>query len=699
MPSLTQVAPRRLTARLIVAIVAVILATTVAAGLPAYWLIRTELEEQAWARLADGRQTTMALLSAEQARLDDAATLTSQRPTLQKLLREKDVQGLSEYLTTYQASTDLDLIIVSETAGQPLVNIGSPSSGFNVPLSKKAAFYLATGVEPQLILLASQPVLGNEADELLGYVSVGIRLDKTFAQQLAGATGFDQSIIFQDRRIATSLADPTLPIDTAAVGKTIATDQSQTAALPAAAYYTTLLPIYDARGQVVALMEVALGVNRLMTTERQALLILLVSTVLVALVGSLLGGLYTRQLTAPLDQLTAAALKISQGELATPVPIPTEPLEIAVLAEAFEASRVNTHLALNDLSQAKIWLETLIQSIVEGIVTFDEKGAITSFSQGAERITGWPSDEVLGQPLNDVFRMPEGDGKFMEYIPPAGGQRQIGILSRQGRPTTLMVTGAQLTSPDGSTTQTALVLRDTTEEEATQQLRSYFLANISHEFRTPLAALRASVELLLEELEDLSRSEIGELLNSIHLSLTGLETLIDNLLESTSIEAGRFRIRCHPTEFATIVTEATRMVKPLLDRRQQKLVLNQTAQLPPVNIDPTRMTQVLVNLLSNASKYSPVKGTIELKTERTEDHCLRVTVADHGPGISPIEQEHLFRRFVRLGATDNGQYGVGLGLSVVKTIIEEHGGQVGVTPRPGGGSIFWVSIPISGDKS
>jgi PAS domain S-box-containing protein len=425
----------------------------------------------------------------------------------------------------------------------------------------------------------------------------------------------------------------------------------------------------------------------------------MLSTFIVALVGSALGGLYTRQLTAPLNQLTGAAFKISQGELTTSVPIPENPLEIAALAEAFEASRINTHRALDDLSQAKVWLETLIQSIVEGIVTFDAGGVITSFSQGAERITGWLRHEAVGQPLNRVLRVPDGDGGFIEHIPRGGGQRQINILTRGGRPTTLTVTGAQLTAPDSSSPETALVLRDITEEEANQQLRAYFLANISHEFRTPLAALHASVELLLEELEDLSRAEIGELLNSIHLSVTGLETLIDNLLESTSIEAGRFRIRRRATEFNTVVVEAARMVQPLLDRRHQTLVINETAHFPPINIDPTRMTQVMVNLLSNASKYSPVNETIELSLEKLDDGHLRGAVADRGPGISPAEQETLFRRFVRLPSGDDVQYGVGLGLSVVKAIVEEHGGEVGVSARPGGGSIFWFTIPFTGGQT
>ena len=142
-------------------------------------------------------------------------------------------------------------------------------------------------------------------------------------------------------------------------------------------------------------------------------------------------------------------------------------------------------------------------------------------------------------------------------------------------------------------------------------MRSYFLANISHEFRTPLSALKASVELLLEGVTEFSLDETLELVKSIHFSLTALQTLIDNLLESVSIEAGRFRIRRRPTDLNLMITEAQILMKPLLERRNQKLQISLPPYLPKADVDAMRLTQVLVNLLSNASKYSPIDQPID----------------------------------------------------------------------------------------
>lgn len=686
-----QASGHSLSTRLIFAFVAVIILTTVAAGVPAFWLIRAQLESQAWARVEDGGRVTLALLETEKTGLDNIATLTAQRPTLRNLLIEGSTDTLRDYLKAFQAGVELDILVVHDASSQ-LIAGGAPSPWADPPVVSEVAFYVVPSSESGLALLASQPVL--DSDTLLGYVTVGVLLDDDFARRLAAETGFDQSIILEGRRTATSLADRT--VDSKLMEQTSASGQSKSIAmsLQGTRYYTVLLPIRDGQGEVIALSEVSLPVDRLVTAERQALLTLILSTILVAVVSSVTGGLYARQLTAPLRQLTIAALSISRGDLNTPVPIPKGPIEIATLAVSLEESRANTRRALDDLSQAKMWSETLIQSIVEGIVTFDTHGQITFFSQGAERVTGWSSDEALGRSLNTVFRVPGGDERFMNYIPPCNGKRQISVLNRNEQVITLAVTGARLMPPNSEEVQVALVLRDITEEEAARNLRSYFLSNISHEFRTPLAALNASVELLLEEYDTLSETEIGELLNSIHLSVTGLQTLIDNLLESTSIEAGRFSIQRHPTELDEVINEAVRVMRPLLNRRRQNLSLTELVEPSLINIDSTRMTQVLVNLLSNASKYSPIGQTIDLSLERADDDILRVSVADQGEGISPVERANLFRRFVRLNSQNSAQYGIGLGLSVVKTIVEEHGGEVGVDERPGGGSIFWFTIPL-----
>jgi signal transduction histidine kinase len=212
----------------------------------------------------------------------------------------------------------------------------------------------------------------------------------------------------------------------------------------------------------------------------------------------------------------------------------------------------------------------------------------------------------------------------------------------------------------------------------------------------------------------LSATELEQLLTSLHLGVLGLQTLIDNLLESASIEAGHFRVRPRPADLNEIMAEAIRTMQPILDRHSQHLVVGLPASLPKVLADPRRTVQVLVNLLSNASKYGP-NGIIDADQAELADggygedsspqaeiemgatvegNWVRVSVADSGPGIPPEFRKDLFRRFAH-PEMENGQaqMGAGLGLSVVKAIVEAHGGAVGIDSGPHGGSVFWFTLP------
>ncbi len=163
-----------------------------------------------------------------------------------------------------------------------------------------------------------------------------------------------------------------------------------------------------------------------------------------------------------------------------------------------------------------------------------------------------------------------------------------------------------------------MVIHDITEETRRRKAQTYFLANMSHEFRTPLAGMQASVELLQENLRQLSVEETQQLLNSIHLSLSMLHQLIDNLLESSKLEANHFTLNRRAVELEPLLGEAIRLIEPMIVRREQRLTLEEPLDLPTLQVDPTRTIQMIVNLLSNASKYSPVGSVIEIGVEQAK---------------------------------------------------------------------------------
>jgi two-component system phosphate regulon sensor histidine kinase PhoR len=320
-------------------------------------------------------------------------------------------------------------------------------------------------------------------------------------------------------------------------------------------------------------------------------------------------------------------------------------LEVEEVAGALEGARPDLQHSLSNLEREKAWVDHLLESIVEGIVTLDHQGQIGYFSAGAEQITGWSRDQVLGRSFDQVFQLVESEEPASGLIPVPGTKKKMIIRLSEDREAVLSFTGARIAPAEAGDTWIALVFRDISEEELIRRILGDFLANITHEFRTPLSAAAASAELLMDQLEDLSHAELRELLNSLHLGILGLQTLVDNLLESASIEAGRFYVSPRISDLSKIIAEAVKLIQPLLEKYSQQLIVELPVELPAVLADERRIIQVLVNLISNASKYGPSDAEIKVSASAA-NQWIQIQVADLGPGI-PIEyQDQVFRRFM-----------------------------------------------------
>jgi signal transduction histidine kinase len=237
------------------------------------------------------------------------------------------------------------------------------------------------------------------------------------------------------------------------------------------------------------------------------------------------------------------------------------------------------------------------------------------------------------------------------------------------------------------------VMRDETELEAVRRARDSVLANISHEFRTPLAAQLASVELMLDGLETMPRERLADLLNSLQRGTLRLTRLIDNLLESVRIESGQLGIRHQPVVLAQVVEDAEDLIAGLLAQRGQSLRHALSNDLPTITGDGQRLTQVLTNLLANASKFGPEDSEIVVGAGQA-DSRVDIWVEDSGPGVPELEGQSIFERFYRSAMEEPDPRGLGLGLWIVKSIVERHGGSVAASRTAEGRTRFSVSLPL-----
>lgn len=222
------------------------------------------------------------------------------------------------------------------------------------------------------------------------------------------------------------------------------------------------------------------------------------------------------------------------------------------------------------------------------------------------------------------------------------------------------------------------------------------VGTIAHELRTPLATLHAGLEIL-SDYPDLDAAEVRQLVSRLQRGVAWLDCLIENLATWSAIERGHLALRRAEGAVLGWIEPAIDLVQPLLARRDQRVTLVCPTPVPIALADSVRLGQVVVNLLVNAGKYGVQGDAITLTVEALAER-LRVAVTDHGAGLPLAEQETIFRPHARgAAASASGVVGHGLGLSIVKAIVEAHGGAVGITSKPGAGATFWFTIPSNED--
>jgi K+-sensing histidine kinase KdpD len=226
---------------------------------------------------------------------------------------------------------------------------------------------------------------------------------------------------------------------------------------------------------------------------------------------------------------------------------------------------------------------------------------------------------------------------------------------------------------------------------------STVLSTVAHELRGPLTALVSSSELLLEDFDSLQPEQMREMAAAMHRGALWLHGLVENLLCAATIRDGRFRIHRQTISVLDVMNEVESVVSPVLKQKKQTLVTTPRGRIPEVSADPRRIGQVLINLISNASKYSEPDTDIGVSVSAVlRRSAVRVEVVDQGPGIPEEISAQLFEPFFRASAaTRSGKEGVGLGLSIVKSIVETHEGRVGAGNLPRGGACFWFELPAS----
>ncbi len=411
-------------------------------------------------------------------------------------------------------------------------------------------------------------------------------------------------------------------------------------------------------------------------------------------------------LTALADQVAVA---VENARLFEEVSRFNEELEARVAARTQELGEM---LRVQQVEAAKH--EAVLEGIADGVMVADGAGQVILFNAAAERILSEKREQVLGRQLEEILgRYGEEAREWLSQVaawredPKAYGpegyvsQRlTVNPTSEVGRRFVSLhfspVAAPAGKSPSaGATGGVVVVFRDITPEIEADQAKSDFVSTVSHELRTPMTSIVGYVDLLLQgAVGELSEPQLG-FLRRVRSSAGRLMNLVDDLLDISRLEQGRVELLRRPVGVGAVIEQVVELLRPKIAEKGQVLETVVPSGLPRVYADSDRLAQVLTNLVSNAHKYTPAGGRVAVHAY-VREKVMHVAVADTGIGIAPENQEKIFERFYRVD--DPAVYetsGTGLGLAIALSLIQMHGGRIGLESELGVGSIFTFSLPLA----
>lgn len=426
-------------------------------------------------------------------------------------------------------------------------------------------------------------------------------------------------------------------------------------------------------------------VERILAATRGTIMMSAAVAVLLAL---LLGALLTRSLLQPLGRIIYTSRKFASGDFSSRVFGEADD-EIGELAATLNTMAQDIQDKVGRIEIQNQQLRTIFQSMVEGIVVVDKRTAVLTVNQTVEKIFGFAANEVQNRlflevipntDLADIVMRVLNEGKY--------AFQELVLLWPIDK--VLQVNGAPIFE-DGRVSGCLLVIHDITELRKLEKIRSDFVANVSHELKTPLTSIKGFVETLLDgAVEDTSHAR--EFLQIIQEHTNRLNNLINDLLDLSYLESREVGI----DKKEICLRELVDRVVVGFGAQMKRKGVNASVDIPDglnVSADPGKMEQVFTNLIDNAIKFNKPNGTVYIEY-RDEGPRAKITVIDTGTGIPAKDLPRIFERFYRVDKARSRELGgTGLGLAIVKHIVELHGGIAGVESTEGLGSKFWFTLP------
>ncbi len=659
--------------------------------------------------LADSQQKTQVQLAGANARAEitrmaeDTLTLArgiAERPPLRRLIADSDHEGLAAFLRRSCETSGLDACAVFD--GAQLVAASGPALPWvqmHPIIVEQGERFMAVPPGTHISVIGATSPLPAPLSSLS--VVVVHLLDDSLARVLSAHSSLPEQAS-PPIRLINYRAFNALPENefTSLHSQALADGRFAVQRIDSLGLYASSYPVFSSTGEGIALIETRAPSTETDRSVSALVWRLIVTAIAFAVLAVVAGVLLGWRVTKPAEALTDAAVRLGQGDFATSIPT-AGPAEIGQLARTMDDMRRNLVELNSELRHREAEAQVVLEAVVEGVYAVDQERNIRYLNPQAARLLGVEAAEAIGKFCGDVLKpcappgSPSGARPCTTTACPilrarlSGGAQAVEQLQTSSGTRQTIITSSRVVN--GLQVQ---VLRDETELEGVRRARDTVLANVSHEFRTPLAAQLASIELLRTGLQTDPPEKLEELVLSLERGTLRLTRLIDNLLESVRIEAGQLDVRRQSISLADVVEDARALVEALLRQRRQALEVDVSDELA-FQGDGVRLTQVFVNLIANASKFAPEGTAVRVGAQRDGD-TIRAWVEDAGPGVPEGDTVSIFERFKRGGSQEPEPGGLGLGLWISRSIVERHGGIIGATRTADGLTRFTITLPADG---
>ncbi|MBA3029785.1 MAG: HAMP domain-containing protein [Desulfobacteraceae bacterium] len=452
----------------------------------------------------------------------------------------------------------------------------------------------------------------------------------------------------------------------------------------------TAIPLYQGENKLVAVLRTAIPLTSLDHQLTTLWVHLTIAGILVSLLAGALSLWIVKSIARPMEEMKAGAMRFAQGQLGK-MPVP-ETEELASLAEAMNEMAKELEKRIHTIIHQKNELETVLASMVEGVMAIDPAERVLSMNASAAKMFELDPEESCGRNIQELIR----NSAFQKFIIKALVNLEIlqeDITFYAGEERILSVRNSPLHDPGNHVTGTLVVIDDVTKLRRLENMRKDFVANASHEIRTPLTTIKGFVETLYHD-PSIEPDQSKRFLEIILRHVDRLNAIIEDLLSLSKIEREKENeeIAFSKDDVVDILHTAITICQGKADEKNIHIDFHASEVLPAL-MDKTLLEQALVNILDNAVNYSHENSTIEVEAEGVEADIM-IRIRDHGIGIPKEHLPRLFERFYRVDKARSRKLGgTGLGLAIVKHIMEAHKGTVSAVSTPGKGSEFTLQFP------